>query len=64
MPKLFLHGSRDEIANVEAIKELVDAAGDPKRLRIVEGGDHFLAAHGDELAEELRSFGRIVLQTS
>lgn len=62
VPKLFLHGSRDEIASVEKIKELVDASGEPKRLRIVEGGDHFLAAHADELVEELRSFGRIVLQ--
>ncbi len=64
VPKLFLHGSRDEIARPERIEELVAAAGEPKRLRIVEGGDHFLAAHGDELADELRSFARIVLQAT
>ncbi|MDP8961840.1 MAG: alpha/beta fold hydrolase [Actinomycetota bacterium] len=64
VPKLFLHGSRDQIAGVEAIEELVHAAGAPKRLRIVDGGDHFLAAHGDVLGEELRSFARLVLQAS
>lgn len=64
VPKLFLHGSTDQIAAVEAIEELVQAAGEPKRLRIVEGGDHFLAAHGDVLGEELRSFARLVLQAS
>ncbi len=64
VPKLFVHGSRDEIANVEKLEQLVESAGEPKRLRIVEGGDHFLAAYADELAEELRSFARIVLQSS
>ncbi|MDQ3931741.1 MAG: alpha/beta fold hydrolase [Actinomycetota bacterium] len=64
VPKLFLHGSRDQIASLEAIEELVDAAGEPKRLRIVDGGDHFLAAHGDVLGGELRSFARLVLQGS
>ncbi len=64
IPKLFVHGSRDEIASVEKVKRLVESTGEPKRLRIVEGGDHFLAAHGDELAEELGSFARIVLQSS
>lgn len=64
VPKLFVHGSADQIASVEEIQEVVDAAREPKRLRIVDGGDHFLAAHGDVLGEELRSFGRVVLQTS
>jgi alpha/beta superfamily hydrolase len=64
VPKLFLHGSRDEIVSVDKLEQLVESAGEPKRLRIVEGGDHFLAAHGDELGEELRSFARIVLQSS
>ncbi|MFN2556148.1 MAG: alpha/beta hydrolase [Nitriliruptorales bacterium] len=64
VPKLFLHGSSDEIASVDKLEQLVETAGEPKRLRIVEGGDHFLAAHGDELTEELRSFARNVLQYS
>lgn len=64
VPKLFLHGSSDEIASVEEINELVDAASEPKRLRIVQGGDHFLEEHEDVLGDELRSFGGVVLQSS
>lgn len=60
-PKLWLHGSRDEFTSVEAIEEVVEAAAEPKRLRILEDGDHFLADFGDELSEEVHSFARLVL---
>lgn len=61
-PKLFLHGERDPIADLEAVREIHDAAAEPKRLRVIEGGDHFLADHGDVLAGEVRAFGREVLE--
>ncbi len=60
-PKLFVHGSNDELTTIEAVQELVDRAAEPKRLRVIEGGDHFLAAHGDVLIQEVQSFGRELL---
>ncbi len=60
VPKLFVHGSNDDLTTVEQLRELVDRAAEPKHLRVIEGGDHFLAAHGDVLAQEVQSFGREV----
>jgi uncharacterized protein len=56
VPKLFVHGTRDQLTPSADIEELVAAAADPKQLRLIEGGDHFLAQHGDVLAEEVRTF--------
>lgn len=57
-PKLFIHGTRDTFTSVEEIERVVAAAAEPKRLHLVPGGDHFLAAHGDVLSEQVRAFGR------
>lgn len=57
-PKLFIHGTRDRFTSVEEIERVVAAAAEPKRLHLVPGGDHFLAAHGDVLSEQLQAFGR------
>jgi uncharacterized protein len=60
-PKLFIHGEDDPIAPLDAVREVVEVAAGPNRLRVLEGGDHFLADHGDVLASEVRAFGREVL---
>jgi uncharacterized protein len=61
VPKLFVHGTRDQFTSVEEIARFVDAAAEPKRLRLVEGGDHFLAQHGDVLAAEVRDFAESIV---
>jgi uncharacterized protein len=55
-PKLFIHGTRDQITPAEEVEAIVEAAAEPKRLRLIEGGDHLLAQHGDILAAEVTSF--------
>lgn len=54
--KLFIHGDRDEVSDLDEVRGLFEAVAGPKRLRVVEGGDHLLAEHGDVLTEELRAF--------
>lgn len=56
VPKLFIHGDRDQVTALAAVRELFESAAEPKRLRVIEGGDHFLAEHGDVLTAELRTF--------
>lgn len=59
--KLFLHGSRDQFTSLDQLRPIVEAAAQPKDLHVVDGGDHFLAEHGDVLAAEVRRFGRVLL---
>ena len=60
VPKLFLHGSGDELTAVPAIEAFVEDAAQPKRLRVIEGGDHFLTAYADTLTDEVIGFARRV----
>jgi fermentation-respiration switch protein FrsA (DUF1100 family) len=41
-PALIAHGTKDPVIPVEQGRKLYESARDPKRLVIVEGGDHFL----------------------
>ena len=61
VPKLFIHGDRDQFTSLERLHEVVDAAAEPKRLRVIEGGDHYLEGRGDVLGEEAVAFGRELL---
>ena len=40
IPVLFIHGTRDAIVDVRHSRRLYEAAAEPKRLEIVEGGSH------------------------
>ena len=40
LPKLFLHGNRDEIVPLDLGKKLFDAAAEPKTFYIIEGAGH------------------------
>ncbi|MBW3562508.1 MAG: hypothetical protein KY437_08435 [Actinobacteria bacterium] len=59
-PKLFLHGSGDELTAVPDIEAFVEDAAEPKRLLVIEGGDHFLTAYADTLTGEVVGFARRV----
>jgi dipeptidyl aminopeptidase/acylaminoacyl peptidase len=41
-PLLIIHGSRDEVVPVENAYRIYERAKEPKRLEIIEGGDHSL----------------------
>jgi hypothetical protein len=47
-PVLVSHGTNDPIIPVDQGRRLYESARDPKRLVIVEGGDHFLFGSGGE----------------
>jgi fermentation-respiration switch protein FrsA (DUF1100 family) len=59
-PLLVLHGEDDAIVPVEHGRELLDAAPDPKRLRIVPGVGHndIVSLAGELLAGEIASWAR------
>lgn len=47
LPKLFIHGTRDMIVDVRHAHRLYEAAPNPKRLAIIEGGSHAEALFRD-----------------
>jgi alpha/beta superfamily hydrolase len=48
-PRLFVQGSEDEFGPGPAVRHLVAALPEPKRLAIIEGADHFFTGRLDEL---------------
>jgi len=46
-PLLIIHGSNDETVPVSDAYDLYQCAGEPKRLEIIEGGNHSLDGPGD-----------------
>ncbi len=53
-PKLFVHGTQDQYCDAEDLAKGFDAMAEPKRLRWVEGADHFFTERLDELEGILR----------
>ena len=47
-PRLFVQGSEDEFGPGLAIRSLVSALPEPKRLEVIEGADHFFTGRLDE----------------
>ncbi|MGB9791980.1 MAG: alpha/beta hydrolase [Thermacetogeniaceae bacterium] len=50
-PLLILHGEADELVPVESAKMMFQAAGEPKELVLIPGGDHHLSEHQAEAIE-------------
>lgn len=48
-PKLFIQGDADTFGPPEAIRRLVEAAAEPKRLVLIPGAGHFFEGHLNEL---------------
>lgn len=55
-PVLVTHGTRDEVIPVELGRKLFAAANEPKRLEIVEGGDHNLIGNGEAYLGRIADF--------
>lgn len=57
-PLLLIHGSRDEILDQQASRDIYERARDPKRLVILEGSGHGLLEHAAEVRALVAQFVR------
>jgi len=57
-PKLFVSGARDQFGPRAKLEALVASVPEPKKLVIVEGGDHFFEGRLRELREAIESWVR------
>jgi uncharacterized protein len=55
-PKLVVQGTNDRFGAREKVEELFSSLEEPKRLRFVEGADHFLTGRLHELQLEIQEF--------
>ena len=57
-PKLFVSGARDQFGPKAQLEAMVASAPDPKKLVLIEGGDHFFEGRLRELRESIESWVR------
>jgi len=57
-PKLFVSGARDQFGPRVKLESLVASLPEPKKLVIIEGGDHFFEGRLRELREAIESWVR------
>ncbi len=55
-PKLFVQGGQDQFGSQENVRKLMETLPEPKRLVVVEGADHFLAAKLDHVDRAVREW--------
>ena len=56
-PKLFVHGSEDELAPLGPLRQLIeDSVAPPSDLRVIDGASHFFDSGRDELGEHVREW--------
>src|SRR5947209_325687 len=60
-PKLFIHGTADELAPYNLAVQWFEQVPAPKSLVAVEGADHFFQGHLDEVQAIIADFVRRVL---
>jgi len=56
MPKLFVSGARDQFGPRAKLEALVASVPEPKKLVIIEGGDHFFEGRLRELRETIEAW--------
>jgi uncharacterized protein len=59
VPKLFIHGTADEVVPFAHSEEMFDIAAQPKELMLIEGVSHIgsiASAHASEYKEKIRNF--------
>jgi uncharacterized protein len=55
-PKLFISGARDQFGPKVKLEEMVAAVAEPKKLVIIEGGDHFFEGRLREMREAVEAW--------
>jgi len=58
LPKLFISGARDQFGPRAKLQELVNSVPEPKKLVLIEGGDHFFEGRLKELREAIETWVR------
>jgi uncharacterized protein len=56
LPKLFISGARDQFGPRAKLQELVNSVPEPKKLVLIEGGDHFFEGRLKELREAIETW--------
>jgi uncharacterized protein len=56
LPKLFVSGARDQFGPRAELQQLVNSVPEPKKLVLVEGGDHFFEGRLKELREAIEAW--------
>lgn len=57
-PKLFVSGARDQFGPRARLEELVSSLPEPKKLVLIEGGDHFFEGRLREMREAIEAWLR------
>ena len=52
-PKFFVHGERDEVTSVKAIRAFYAGAADPKELVVIDAADHVFNGKAGEVGDAL-----------
>ncbi len=60
-PKLFVSSDHDQYAPADLLRQTIEAAADPKRLVLIEGGDHFFQGRLPVLREVVQAWIRETL---
>ena len=55
-PKLFVSGARDQFGPRAKLEALVGSLPEPKKLVLIEGGDHFFEGRLREMREAIESW--------
>jgi alpha/beta superfamily hydrolase len=55
-PKLFVSGARDQFGPRAKLEALVASVPEPKKLVLIEGGDHFFEGRLRELREAIETW--------
>ncbi len=63
-PKLFMSGARDQFGPRDKLEELVASVPEPKKLVLIEGGDHFFEGRLREMREAIESWVPSVITIS
>jgi uncharacterized protein len=61
-PKLFVSGARDQFGPRTQLEELVASVPEPKKLVLIEGGDHFFEGRLRELREAIENWVKVTIQ--
>lgn len=60
-PKLFVSGARDQFGPRAKVEAMVASVPEPKKLVVIEGGDHFFAGRLRELREAIENWVKATL---
>ncbi|MBV8049563.1 MAG: alpha/beta fold hydrolase [Acidobacteriaceae bacterium] len=63
-PKLFVSGARDQFGPKMQLEQLLESVSEPKKLVLIEGGDHFFAGRLKELREIIEHWVRETVVSS